>query len=105
MEPNQKTRLEARGWHVGDVDEFLDAALHSQDYVNHPAHYTSGNVECVDAMESMGTPEEFRYHCRMDAIKYLWRCTLKGNERQDYEKCVWYLKRAIESYDKQHITK
>ena len=24
-----------------------------QDMVNHPAHYTAGSVECIDALESM----------------------------------------------------
>jgi hypothetical protein len=68
--------------------------------INHPPHYL-GKVECIDAMESMGTPEEFRYHCRMNAIKYLWRSTKKGTEDEDYRKAVWYIERAIRSYNDQ----
>lgn len=29
------------------------------DPVNHPSHYTGGEVECIDAIESALTPEEF----------------------------------------------
>jgi hypothetical protein len=30
------------------------------DPVNHPAYYTSGAVECIDAIQAALTPEEFR---------------------------------------------
>lgn len=62
------------------------------DEVNHPTHYTSGPVECIDAMESALTPEEFRGYCKGNAMKYLWRCNLKGGE-QDLEKAKFYLNR------------
>lgn len=57
------------------------------DPVTSPAHYTSGGIECIDAMEAALTPEEFRGYLRGNCIKYLWRCELKGRTMEDLEKC------------------
>ena len=65
------------------------------DPVASPAHYTSGGIECIDAMEAALTPEEFRGYLRGNCIKYLWRCELKGRTMEDLEKCEWYLERLI----------
>ena len=51
-----------------------------KDNVNHPAHYTQGSIECIDAIEAALTPEEFRGYCKGNALKYLWRERSKGNE-------------------------
>jgi hypothetical protein len=67
--------------------------------VNHPPHYTQGEVECIQAMESNSTPEHFQEHCRLTAQKYLWRCRYKGKFRQDVEKAIWYLQRLLKSVD------
>ena len=31
-----------------------------KDMVNSPPHYANGTIECIDAMEAMLTPEEFK---------------------------------------------
>ena len=69
------------------------------DYVNKPPHYRSGDVECIQAIESALTPEEFRGYCKGNVIKYTWREQYKGKD-QDLEKAVWYLNRYLEK-DKQ----
>lgn len=69
------------------------------DNVNRPAHYTSGSIECIDAIEASMTPEEFRAFCRGNAMKYAWRATRKGRESEDYRKAAWYLHRAAQSAD------
>lgn len=66
------------------------------DPVNHPTHYTQGQVECIDALRSALTPEEFRGFCKGNAMKYLWRAGMKGDAQQDYDKAAWYV-RAINS--------
>lgn len=66
-----------------------------EDLVNTPAHYTSGNIECIDALEAAMTPEEFRGFLKGNVLKYLWRANLKGNLQQDMEKAQWYLTRLI----------
>ena len=62
---------------------------------DHPHHYTVGDIECIDAIESALTPEEFDGFCKGNIIKYVWRENHKGG-REDLEKAVWYLKRLIE---------
>lgn len=38
------------------------------DNVNHPAHYTDGGIECIDALRATLTPEEFRGYCKGNAF-------------------------------------
>ena len=68
------------------------------DMVNHPEHYTSGNVECIDALESavQGLPGNEAI-CAGNAIKYIWRYRHK-NGLQDLQKAEWYLQRLIQNY-------
>ena len=60
------------------------------DNVNHPPHYTGGDVECIDAIEAALTPEEFRGYCKGNALKYVWRERRKGHDT-DIRKAAWYL--------------
>lgn len=62
------------------------------DVVNNPVHYTSGGIECIDAIEAALTPEEFRGYCKGTIIAYIWRERLKGGV-QDVEKAAWYINR------------
>ena len=64
----------------------------AEDAVNHPKHYTSGAVECIEAIESAMTRVEFIGFLRGQVIKYVWRCTQKGTAVQDVQKAGWYLK-------------
>jgi len=63
--------------------------------VDSPAHYNTGTVECIEAISSTLSGEEFQGYCRGNALKYLWRCMYKGKTKQDLEKCRWYLDRLI----------
>lgn len=65
------------------------------DNVNHPEHYTFGDIECFDAMKAQMSPEEFRGYLRGCAIKYIWRFQHKGGVL-DLEKAVAYLQRLIQ---------
>jgi len=68
----------------------------TEDKVNHPKHYTSGNIECLDAIEASLTPEEYRGYLKGVIMKYIWRSELKGEPIQDILKAEFYLKRLIE---------
>lgn len=70
--------------------------IEKPDPVNHPDHYTSGGIECIDAIRASMTPDEFRGMLKGNAMKYLWRYRLKGKPVQDLEKAAWYLARLIE---------
>lgn len=60
------------------------------DAVKQPAHYTAGEIECIDAIRAALTPEEFRGYCKGNALKYLWRERLKGGA-EDLAKAGVYL--------------
>ena len=66
------------------------------DPVNHPDHYTNGEIEFIDAAKSMLTPEEFRGAMKFQILKYTWRERTKENPAQDMEKGRWYLDKLIE---------
>lgn len=63
------------------------------DSVNHPNHYTQGEIECIDALKSATTGlQGIEAVCTANAIKYLWRWKHK-NGAQDIDKAIWYLNR------------
>lgn len=58
--------------------------------VNNPEHYCSGNIECIDAMESAYGTEAVKNFCICNAFKYLWRFN-KKNKDEDVNKMMWYI--------------
>lgn len=64
------------------------------DPVNRPAHYTSGGIECIDAMTAAFGAEAVKDFCLCNAFKYLWRHRNK-NGVEDLKKARWYLNRLI----------
>lgn len=63
------------------------------DPVEHPAHYTSGEIECIDALKASMSHEQFTGFLKGNAMKYLWRYDKKGKAKEDLEKSRWYLDR------------
>jgi hypothetical protein len=68
------------------------AGTHVNTAVVRPTHYTSGSIECIDAIESALTPEEFKGFLKGNVIKYTWRHNRK-NGIEDLDKADWYLAR------------
>lgn len=65
------------------------------DVINHPSHYTKGNIECIDAIESATTGKSgIEAVCVANVIKYLWRYEEK-NGLEDVKKAKWYLNKLI----------
>lgn len=62
--------------------------------VQHPEHYTAGEVECIDAIQAALTPEEFAGYCKGNVMKYIWREKLKGGV-VDLRKAAWYLRKLV----------
>lgn len=79
-----------------DIREVVEE--HSEDAkadpVNRPAHYTSGGIECIDAMQAAFGAEAVKDFCLCNAFKYLWRHRNK-NGVEDLKKARWYLNRLI----------
>jgi hypothetical protein len=59
------------------------------DLVNSPPHYRQGEIECIDAIRSALTSEEFRGYCKGNALKYIWRERYKGTD--SLLKAAYYL--------------
>lgn len=74
----------------------MNGELRMSDSVNHPSHYTSGGIETIDYMEAKATPEEFRGHLRLTALKYLSRAGLKNDTLEDLKKAAWYIQYLID---------
>ena len=70
--------------------------MENSDSVNHPKHYCTGSIECIDAMISAYGKKDVEIFCRLNAFKYLWRSKHKGNYNEDLEKAKWYLNKADE---------
>jgi hypothetical protein len=65
-------------------------AAREQDNVYNPQHYKQGKIECIEAIQSALTEEEFRGYCKGNAMKYIWRERHKGG-KESIEKAAWYL--------------
>ena len=65
------------------------------DAVHHPSHYTLPglDIESVDVMRAVATPEEFKGWCKLNALKYLLRAGRKdpAKEVQDLAKAGVFL--------------
>ena len=75
----------------------------SSDNVNHPSHYASSKIECIDAMEAMVNQDRdylteldgHEHYCWQVIFKYIWRFPFKNNSIEDLKKAQWYLHRLI----------
>lgn len=68
--------------------------------VNHPAHYTQGGVECIDAIAAaVEGARGIEAVYAGNVIKYVWRYRHK-NGVEDLKKCRWYLDRLISEVEK-----
>lgn len=65
--------------------------------VNHPDHYQTSSVGCIDAIEAavegLDPQEGFLIG---SAIKYLWRFKKKGKPIEDLQKAIWCIQRQID---------
>ena len=68
------------------------------DIVNHPPHYTSARVECIEIIEDLG----LCFHLG-NALKYIWRAGRKADSLEDLKKSRWYLDRKIQLLESQRV--
>lgn len=70
--------------------EYEEFGVDTSDSVNRPRHYTNhpSGIECIQITEHMS----FNIG---NAIKYLWRCDLKGKPLEDLKKARYYVDREI----------
>ena len=68
-----------------------------KDPVNHPEHYTSGNIECLDAIKA-ALGDNYKYYVQGNVLKYVWRFNRK-NGLEDLKKARFYLDDFIKHDD------
>jgi hypothetical protein len=100
-EARKDNSFELTGWPYGcPIDDplskarvaFAKTTSPAKEVINKPPHYTQGEIECIDAIKSMLTVEEFRGYCKGQAVAYIWREKYKGGDT-DIGKAGWYCHR------------
>lgn len=72
------------------------------DNVNRPAHYTQGDIECIEALKAATVHKKgIEAVCVANVIKYLWRYEEK-NGKEDVEKAKWYLEYLLKELNVAH---
>ena len=66
------------------------------DVINHPEHYTFGEIEVTDYVQDKLSPEGFEGFCIGVSLQYLSRYKHKGGVL-DLRKAQWYLDRIIKT--------
>lgn len=69
------------------------------DMVNHPPHYTGGDVECIDAIRASMSDAAYEGFLKGQVMKYMWRYEKKVNPVEDLKKADWYLGRLISFWE------
>lgn len=75
------------------LKEKLEEKLEKEDVVNHPKHYTQGEIECIEVIKYINDKlhmEGYEGYCLGNFIKYIWRCNFK-NGWEDIDKAIFYL--------------
>lgn len=82
------------------IREKLNALPPKSNPVNHPSHYTKGDVECIDALAAATIDlTGMEAVCTANAIKYLWRWKHK-NGVEDLRKAKFYIDKLINELEK-----
>lgn len=66
-----------------------------EDKVNHPSHYETDGIQCIDAMVAAQGADAVKEFCVCNAFKYIWRFRHK-NGIEDIKKAAWYLNKYVE---------
>lgn len=102
-----KKRQEAVAFMARQLNKLHEAEAEAEklkeDMVNNPPHYTKGGMETIDIMEAKSTPEEFKGHLKLTALKYLTRAGHKGDELLDAKKTQWYVNKWVKTIEKQIV--
>lgn len=86
---------------INRIPEFTSKDVYKaakKEQINHPKHYTQGNIECLDAIKESMTLDGFKGYLKGNIMKYLWRYEHK-NGKEDLDKAEFYLKRLQDSME------
>ncbi|MCG1507232.1 DUF3310 domain-containing protein [Staphylococcus epidermidis] len=98
--------IDGRTWTIDDCYDFYSLPNENEetkktldDKVNHPSHYTYGEIEIIDFIEQV--TKDYKPELAFaigNAIKYISRANRK-NGKEDLDKARWYLNRAFEKWE------
>ena len=98
--------IDGRTWTIDDSYDFYSLPNGNEgtkktldDKVNHPSHYTYGDIEIIDFIEQV--TKDYKPELAFaigNAIKYISRANRK-NGKEDLDKARWYLNRAFEKWE------
>ena len=98
--------IDGRTWTIDDSYDFYSLPDENEetkktldDKVNHPSHYTYGDMEIIDFIEQV--TKDYKPELAFaigNAIKYISRANRK-NGKEDLDKARWYLNRAFEKWE------
>ncbi|ASN72903.1 hypothetical protein 10S3_13 [uncultured Caudovirales phage] len=98
--------IDGRTWTIDDSYDFYSLADENEpvemtldDKVNHPSHYTYGDIEIIEFIEQV--TKDYKPELAFaigNAIKYISRANRK-NGKEDLDKARWYLNRAFEKWE------
>ena len=78
-------------------EQLANAEKPKKDMINHPPHYTQGEIECIEAIKYINNKlhtEGYEGYCLGNFIKYIWRCNFK-NGWEDIDKAIFYLNELL----------
>ena len=98
--------IDGRTWTIDDSYDFYSLPNGNEetkktldDKVNHPSHYSYGDIEIMDFIEQV--TKDYKPELAFaigNAIKYISRANRK-NGKEDLDKARWYLNRAFEKWE------
>ena len=78
-------------------EQLANAEKPKKDMINHPPHYTQGEIECIEAIKYINDKlhaEGYEGYCLGNFVKYIWRCNFK-NGWEDIDKAIFYLNELL----------
>jgi hypothetical protein len=98
--------IDGKTWTIDDNYDFYSLPDENEenkktlyDKINHPSHYTYGDIEIMDFIEQV--TKDYKPELAFaigNAIKYISRANRK-NGKEDLDKARWYLNRAFEKWE------
>lgn len=96
LKPNKRFTFEYTNEYISNKhdDEVVKEHV-SEDNVNHPSHYKTGEFECFDVMKEALGDDSVKDFCIVNAFKYIYRHKRK-NGVEDIKKAKWYIDKYLE---------
>lgn len=82
----------------------MSEILFQIDNVNHPQHYNTGGIECIDGIVAAIGIDAAIDFCDGNVLKYAWRAKHKDKEMEDMQNAAWYAEKSAEMMEKKEFS-